>query len=251
MPQNKNIMQLKIVTNNGVYRFDQRGQAIQTITEPYVHADLFTRLDVTALYDQNEEHLVHAFLYEGDKIVGISKDAVDAIQNFFLAEGAWYLQELCPPTQDQNPEAPVSESNEQPAHRCQCSPTGCPNNGNGCACQSGSTIAETSSLFVPDQAQFAILREIQLMAEVVRQIRPEEVSWDRELQKRLLSMQHCGTDDFEKAYPEAEARLKQLKEKAKAAGIPERTIELNTTAVEIPTGDIEDEEGEDCGDDRN
>ena len=84
-------MQLKIVTNNGTFRFNQTGQAITEITEPFVLVEVYVKEDVVALYDQGEDHLANAFTYEGDRITGMSKDAADHIQNFFLAEGAWYL----------------------------------------------------------------------------------------------------------------------------------------------------------------
>src|ERR1035438_2944870 len=90
-------MQLKIVTNNSTFRFNRTGQAITEITEPFVLVEVYVKEDVVALYDQGEDHLANAFTYEGDRIVGMSKDAADHIQNFFLAEGAWYLQELNAP----------------------------------------------------------------------------------------------------------------------------------------------------------
>ena len=93
-------MQLKIVTHGGTFRYNQSGQPLAEITEPFVLVEVYTREDVVALYDQGREHLANAFTYQDDQITGISADAGDHIQNFFLAEGAWYLQELNPADRD-------------------------------------------------------------------------------------------------------------------------------------------------------
>ena len=87
-------MQLKIVTHGGTFRYNQSGQPITEITEPFVLVEVYTKEDVVALYDQGQEHLANAFTYQDEQITGMSADAGDHIQNFFLAEGAWYLQEL-------------------------------------------------------------------------------------------------------------------------------------------------------------
>ena len=106
-------MQLKIVTNNATFRFNQTGQAITEITEPFVLVEVYAKEDVVALYDQGEDHLANAFTYEGDRITGMSKDAADHIQNFFLAEGAWYLQELNAPEKDTGASAQMTEPGTQ------------------------------------------------------------------------------------------------------------------------------------------
>src|ERR1017187_4958688 len=108
-------MQLKIVTNNSTFLFNQTGQAITEITEPFVLVEVYAKEDVVALYDQGEDHLANAFTYEGDRIAGMRKDAADHIQNFFLAEGAWYLQELNAPEKNSVASAQMTEPGTQTA----------------------------------------------------------------------------------------------------------------------------------------
>src|ERR1035441_1459481 len=108
-------MQLKIVTNNGTFRLNQVGQSIPEITEPFVLVEVYTKEDVVALYDQGEDHLANAFTYEGDRITGMSKDAADHIQNFFLAEGAWYRKDLNAPEKDTGASTQMTERGPQAA----------------------------------------------------------------------------------------------------------------------------------------
>jgi hypothetical protein len=75
-------MQLKIVTHGGTFRYNQSGQPISEITEPFVLVEVYTKEDVVALYDQGQEHLANAFTYQDDQITGVSADAGDHIQNF-------------------------------------------------------------------------------------------------------------------------------------------------------------------------
>ena len=154
-------MQLKIVTNNGTFRFNQTGQAITEITEPFVLVEVYVKEDVVALYDQGEDHLANAFTYEGDRITGMSKDAADHIQNFFLAEGAWYLQELNAPEKDSGASAQMTEPGTQAA-------TPAPK-------ANGTAGAGDLGIFVPTLDQRQLLRDIQVTAEALRHIeaRPE------------------------------------------------------------------------------
>jgi len=80
-------MQVKVNTGEKVYRFNQKGQLIDTITEPYVSVDTRTREDLEALYDSLHEHIATAFTYEGNSITGLAAEYVNAIQNFLLVEG--------------------------------------------------------------------------------------------------------------------------------------------------------------------
>ena len=93
-------MQVKVNTGEKVYRFNQKGQLIDTITEPYVSVDTRTREDLEALYDSLHEHIATAFTYEGNSITGLAAEYVNAIQNFLLVEGAWYLSDLEDPSTD-------------------------------------------------------------------------------------------------------------------------------------------------------
>ena len=43
--------QVKVNTATGAYRFNQKGQLIETITAPFVNVDASTREDLEALYD--------------------------------------------------------------------------------------------------------------------------------------------------------------------------------------------------------
>ncbi len=162
-------MQLKIVTNNGTFRFNQTGQAITEITEPFVLVEVYVKEDVVALYDQGEDHLANAFTYEGDRITGMSKDAADHIQNFFLAEGAWYLQELNAPEKDSGASAQMTEPGTQAA-------TPAPK-------ANGTAGAGDLGIFVPTLDQRQLLRDIQVTAEALRHIEPDpSAGWDRQVQ---------------------------------------------------------------------
>ena len=65
-------MQLKIVTHGGTFRYNQSGQPITEITEPFVLVEVYTKEDVVALYDQGQEHLANAFTYQDEQITRIS-----------------------------------------------------------------------------------------------------------------------------------------------------------------------------------
>ena len=80
-------MQVKVNTGEKVYRFNQKGQLIDTITEPYVLVDARTREDIEALYDSLHEHIATAFTYEGNSISGLAAEHVNAVQNFLLVKG--------------------------------------------------------------------------------------------------------------------------------------------------------------------
>jgi len=235
-------MQLKIITRKEVLRFDQQGQPVTEITEPYVSVEVYSREDVIALYDQNEEHLVHAFNYDGEEIVGLSDQATESIQNFFLAEGAWYLQELNQPDDDKKePEASaVPASQEAPS-------AASPMAGSASNITLSSSLAGDapsnlgSSVFIPNEPQRNLLRDIQVTVRALSIIKPDAAApWDRQVQKLLLSQQLFGIDDVEKAYLEGETRLNQLVTHAKTSGVPEEVLQSNLRLI----GEADDDDAE-------
>lgn len=218
-------MQLKIVTHGGTFRYNQSGQPLAEITEPFVLVEVYTREDVVALYDQGREHLANAFSYQDDQITGISADAGDHIQNFFLAEGAWYLQELNPADKDiKNPTVSDTQS--------------------ACLAQDPGGVTPASNspgIFVPTAEQRQVLRDIQVTAEALRHIQPDPTAgWDRQVQKLLLSQQVFGIGDPEKACVEGKAKLEQLVAQAKASGVPANVVESNLAQGDVP--EMEEEE---------
>ena len=216
-------MQLKIVTNNGTFRLNQVGQPIPEITEPFVLVEVYTKEDVVALYDQGEDHLANAFTYEGDRIAGMSKDAADHIQNFFLAEGAWYLQELNSPEKDAGTPAQAAATEIQAAN--------------------GSAGDNDPGFFVPTLEQRQLLRDIQVTAEALRHIEPDPTAgWDRQVQKLLLSQQVFGIGDPERAYSEGKVRLERLIGQARSAGIPANVVDGNVAQGDVPEMEEEEEE---------
>jgi hypothetical protein len=216
-------MQLKIVTHNGTLRFNQIGQAITEITEPFVLVEVYAKEDVVALYDQGEDHLANAFTYEGDRIAGMSKDAADHIQNFFLAEGAWYLQELNSPEKDAGTPAQAAATEIQAAN--------------------GSAGDNDPGFFVPTLEQRQLLRDIQVTAEALRHIEPDPTAgWDRQVQKLLLSQQVFGIGDPERAYSEGKVRLERLIGQARSAGIPANVVDGNVAQGDVPEMEEEEEE---------
>ncbi len=224
-------MQLKIVTHGGTFRYNQSGQPVAGITEPFVLVEVYTKEDVVALYDQGQEHLVNAFTYQDDQITGMSADAGDHIQNFFLAEGAWYLQELNPADKDAKaPNVPAANADTQ-------SPTSTPS-------EIDATSPNSSGLFVPTAEQRQALRDIQITAEALRRIEPDPAaSWDRQVQKLLLSQQVFGIGDPDKAHAEGKVKLEQLIAQAKASGVPAEVVATNVAQGDVPeTEEVEEEE---------
>lgn len=224
-------MQLKIVTHGGTFRFNQSGQPITEITEPFVLVEVYTKEDVVALYDQGQEHLANAFTYQDDQITGMSADAGDHIQNFFLAEGAWYLQELNSVDKDakvSNVPATIADTQSSSS-----APSG-----------NDTTPTSSSGLFVPTAEQRQILRDIQITAEALRRIEPDPAaSWDRQVQKLLLSQQVFGIGDPEKAHAEGKLKLEQLASQAKAAGVPDEVVASNVAQGDVPEiEELEEEE---------
>lgn len=221
-------MQLKIVTHGGTFRYNQTGQPVAEITEPFVLVEVYTREDVVALYDQGQEHLANAFAYQDDQITGMSADAGDHIQNFFLAEGAWYLQELNPADKD------IKTSNvPSTAPDTQSTPPAPDANG-------AAAVSNGSGIFVPTAEQRQMLRDIQVTAEALRHIEPDPTAgWDRQVQKLLLSQQVFGIGDPEKAYVEGKAKLEQLVAQAKTSGVPADVVASN-----VAQGDVQDMEAE-------
>lgn len=223
-------MQLKIVTHGGIFRYNQSGQAVTEITEPFVLVEVYTKEDVVALYDQGQEHLANAFTYQDDQISGMSADAGDHIQNFFLAEGAWYLQELN--SADKDAKAPQVTSTSADTQSSLAAPSG-----------DGTPPPSSSGLFVPTAEQRQILRDVQVIAEALRRIQPDPTAgWDRQVQKLLLSQQVFGIGDPEKACVEGKAKLDQLVAHAKASGVPANVVESNLAQGDVPEMEEEDEE---------
>lgn len=221
-------MQLKIVTHNGTFRYNQSGQTVPEITEPFVLVEVYTKEDVVGLYDQGQEHLANAFIYQNDQITGMSEDAGNHIQNFFLAEGAWYLQELNPADKDiKTSNVPSTATDTQSL---------CP-----APSADGATPANGSGIFVPTAQQRQMLRDIQLTAEALRHIEPDPTAgWDRQVQKLLLSQQVFGIGDPEKACVEGKAKLEQLVAQAKASGVPADVVASNVAQGDVP--EMEEEE---------
>ncbi len=221
-------MQLKIVTHGGTFRYNQSGQPVAEITEPFVLVEVYTKEDVVALYDQGQEHLANAFTYQDDQITGMSADAGDHIQNFFLAEGAWYLQELNPADKDTKAPKVSTTTADTQSSSCTANPD-------------DTTLSGVSGLFVPTAEQRQILRDIQITAEAIRRIEPDPAaSWDRQVQKLLLSQQVFGIGDPEKAHVEGKVKLEQLIGQAKASGIPDQVVASNLAQGDVP--EIEDDE---------
>ena len=218
-------MQLKIVTHGGTFRYNQSGQPITEITEPFVLVEVYTREDVVALYDQGQEHLANAFTYQDEQITGMSADAGDHIQNFFLAEGAWYLQELN--AADKDAKTPTVNNTQS-----------------SCSAQDPGGVTPASNgpgIFVPTAEQRQVLRDIQVTAEALRHIQPDpRAGWDRQVQKLLLSQQVFGIGDPEKACVEGKAKLEQLVANAKASGVPANVVESNLAQGDVP--EMEEEE---------
>lgn len=224
-------MQLKIVTRGGTFRYNQSGQAITEITEPFVLAEVYAKEDVVALYDQGQEHLANAFTYQDGQITGMSADAGDHIQNFFLAEGAWYLQELN--SAEKDTKAPNDPATIADTQSSLSAPSG-----------NDTTPTSSSGLFVPTAEQRQVLRDIQITAEALRRIQPDPTAgWDRQVQKLLLSQQVFGIGDPEKAHVEGKAKLDQLVAQAKASGIPANVVASNVAQGDVPElEEIEEEE---------
>jgi len=224
-------MQLKIITRRDIFRFDQTGQPVPEITEPFVNVEVYTREDVLALYDQNEEHLVHAFKYDGEEITELSDSAANSIQNFFLAEGAWYLQALNRPEDDKKvPEASAEANSDTPATSV------------GDASNDPANLGAV--VFIPTEQQRDLLRDIQVTVKALGIIKPDpSAAWDRQVQKLLLSQQLFGIDDLAKAHQEGENKLTQLAAQAKAAGVPENV--LNTNLTPPKDSDLDDDEKDD------
>ena len=222
-------MQLKIVTHGGTFRYNQSGQPVAEITEPFVLVEVYTREDVVALYDQGQEHLANAFTYQDDQITGVSEDAGDHIQNFFLAEGAWYLQELNSADKDiKTPEVSSAPPDTQATPSAPCTHSATAPNGSG--------------IFVPTAEQRQILRDIQVTAEALRHIQPDPTAgWDRQVQKLLLSQQVFGIGDPEKACVEGKAKLERLVSDAKASGVPAEVVASNVAQGDVPEMEEEDE----------
>ena len=227
-------MQLKIVTSNGTFRFNQAGQPIAEINEPFVLAEVYAKDEVLALYDQGAEHLANAFTYDGDRITGISADAAEHIQNFFLAEGAWYLQELNGPENDGGTPVQTAAAAADATQVIPPDPDAAEN-------ANGKVVAGDPGFFVPTLEQRQLLRDIQVTAEALRLIEPDPAAgWDRQVQKLLLSQQVFGIADPDRARTEGKVKLERLVGNAKSLGIPADVIETNLAQGEVPQ--IEEEE---------
>jgi hypothetical protein len=235
--------QVKVNTAIGAYRFNQKGQPIETITAPFVNVDAGNREGLEALYDPLHEHISTAFTYEGSRITGLSADYVNAIQNFLLVENAWYLTDLEDPSKD------IKE--DQPAATCSCEDgCHCPDAANGAPESNGTPTAEAEkaeteqiAAFIPDDAQRGIRMELEETAKRLQRITPDAADkWNTTLQRQLHAVMFFSTDNVNDACAQAKARIEKLKAAAKAAGIPDVVIDLNATAVNNPVGEEEIEE---------
>lgn len=213
-------MQLKIVTPTQNYRFSQTGQQLEKVTEPFVLVEANTRDDIQELYDPNDEHLAKAFAYDDDgNINGLNSDpltVIDAIQNFLLMPGAWYLEGLHDPQTDQLEQPTAGEEPNEGKSRC-----------------SGDTEAQasttlTNNLFVPNDQQRHVLRQLRTVVDGIATIQPHATdTWPAQVQKRLISQQLFGNDEPEVALSIAQKRLSELQEQAKGLMIPEEVIQTN------------------------
>lgn len=229
-------MQLKVIIPQQVFRFDQNGQEIPRCTDPFACVEVHSRGDVVELYDQSSEHLALAFRYgENDRIISLSDEVAVAIQNFLCIPGAWYLENPLPPDQDVDV-APVAAEQTVSAPALPTSSASEP------ISQAGPETG--SAIFQPNPEQRALLRDIQVTAEVRRQLIPDpNAAWDRQVQKLLLAQQMFGIDDPAKAHVEAETKLNALIAQAKTAGIPEEVVRTNTEVVaQLSIEDLEDDD---------
>ena len=226
-------MQVKVISSDAVYRFNQKGQPIESISEPYVRVDAATREDLEALYDPLRDHISTAFTYDGSRISGLSADHVNAIQNFFLVEGAWYLNDLEDPSTD-------AAASNAPENKAECPGTS-GGASTGPAPDPGSAPAEEEvrfSGFVPDDAQRTLLKELQETAEKLRRITPDPADkWNDQLQRQLNAVLYFGTDDVASACAQAKAKIEKLNQDAKTSGVPENVIEINMAPAETPEGE--------------
>jgi hypothetical protein len=156
----------------------------------------------------------------------MSADAAAHIQNFFLAEGAWYLQELNGPDKDTGRPAQMAEAGIG---------TTPPN-----TAANGKAVTGDPGFFVPTLEQRQLLRDIQVTAEALRLIQPDPVAgWDRQVQKLLLSQQVFGIGNPEKAFAEGKARLERLIGQAKSSRIPADVVQTNLAQGDLPEMDEE------------
>lgn len=97
---------------------------------------------------------------------------------------------------------------------------------------------------MPTAEQRQVLRDIQITAEALRRIEPDPTaSWDRQVQKLLLSQQVFGIGDPEKAHSEGKVKLEQLIAQAKASGVPAEVVASNVAQGDVPEmEEIEEEE---------
>jgi hypothetical protein len=97
---------------------------------------------------------------------------------------------------------------------------------------------------VPTAEQRQVLRDIQITAEALRRIEPDPTaSWDRQVQKLLLSQQVFGIGDPEKAHAEGKVKLEQLVAQAKASGVPDEVVASNVAQGHVPEmEELEEEE---------
>ena len=221
-------MQVKVNTGEKVYRFNQKGQLINTVTGTLrirQHAD--PRRPRGALRLSARAHRHRIYLREGNCITGLAAEYVNAIQNFLLVEGAWYFSDLEDPSTDLEIKGGAEGDNPRQAETA--SPVA-----PAAGAAAGADDEPQFSGFVPDTNQRALLKELQETAEKLRRITPDPADkWNAQLQRQIHSMYYFGVDNVARACAAATAKIQQLKQAAKASGVPENVIELNMTPVEI------------------
>jgi hypothetical protein len=245
-------MQLKVITTDQVYRFNQQGQLIDAITEPYVRVDTATKEDLIGLYDSLVEHIALAFTYAGSQITGLAANYVDSIQDFLLVKDAWWLKDLEDPSSDLEIKSPEATG-------CNCGKSeGCCGLGNG-DCSGGKCAEETVAVppldipeeappltgFIANEAQRSLLKDLQEAAARLRLIKP--VAGDVfkvQMQKQVQAVYYFGTEDPAQAYSQAEANVSRLKQDAMTMGVPANVVEMNMTEVAVPDLDEGDDENE-------
>ena len=229
-------MQLKIVTHDHTFRFNQKGQLIQKITEPFAYVEILDQDDIVALYDAFKEHLYLAFTYNGAIITGLSDDYTDNIQNFLLIDGAFYLKELYDPSTD----VVVEEVEEPEAFKEEDEPVA----SDTVTAKSNTPVSLDIPGFVASPEQRKLLKELQNLSDKLRKIAPQTGdTWAQVMQRQLNAILYFGSDNLDKVIKENQDILAALISSAMVAGIPENVITLNTMAVDLsdPSEESEDE----------
>jgi len=229
-------MQVKVITTSKTYRFNQNGEVVTKLTEPFVKVEVDNREDVEALYDAMQEHLFKAFTYSPTgEINGLTKQAAEAIKDFMLVDNAWYLRDPEKPEAEPSAEKPTTVS----VHEVTPASATVTVSPKPVADPEEATDIPVFAGFIPDQAQREILKELQDTAERLRRITPDPADkWQAQLQRQLNAVLYFGIDDVSKACEEGQERLRELRAKADNAGVPLEVITLN----EAPPSQNEEDE---------